>query len=602
VRKKKNKCVPQGSGKIVIVGKASLNSCRKGCDRDKGCSGFELSVHRVTKKKKCKLFIFKAVTFAPTKERGWCSIKRPKSRAHWMSGKQGIGFHIPGGTHRGTTGFNPKKVAIQLRHGEFSYVIFGLSSGAAGDRYLGPHPIFKTLEMKAVTPKNVNTQLYNPSNPKSKFVRLQNYEDVDVFGNFLDEMERINVKVIAYMNVQGPAMLKHGEARAFDHPANKVGFSSGGYFVNNNPGVCQKLSGVNVCAPSVRKWVSWVARKYSISPYNFRDTYIEGSPLNTALKDAYANVIVNHYAQRYGNRIAGFWFDAGDYGDRAKIAAAVRRHNPKAAIAYNRGAKLPLRNNNRGLEDFTFGHMTPEDFGANPPDGCYNYGMVLSAESSIKGYVYAKVFPSTDLSAPSIAKNPYARPGFKIRYTEDSYASLAHVFLPAQLRWNSGELVWNIRQAAEWVHRVRKAGGAFTWSVRRSGCAGCTGNSQSIIDPPVMEFIKQVTAQLKLITAYLFDSTNCACLSELGTTGNRSWGCEHFEPKEGCKNDRDWTFELAGTKHNCDWVCKPSATSLSNRCLISYLGNGGKDAIGACPYCCNRNCPGYSRRFALLGT
>mmetsp|Transcript_20289 Transcript_20289/g.46033 ORF Transcript_20289/g.46033 Transcript_20289/m.46033 type:complete len:616 (-) Transcript_20289:288-2135(-) len=562
-------------------------------------------IHPRTKVRRCTLFTHRSVRFVFSQQRVWCSIKRelekPQTRAHWMSGKQGISFHIPGGTNAGTNRFDAKKIARQLKNKPISYVIFCLSSGAAGDRYLAPHPIFKQLGMKAVTPKNVNTERYNPKNRKSKFVRLERYKDIDVFGRFLNEMKKINVKVIAYMNVQGPPMLKHGEARAFDHPANTVGFHTGGYFVNNRPAVCQKLGKVDRCAPSVRKWVNWVARRHKIFPYNFRDTYVQGSRLNRAVKAAYANVVVGYYAKKYGSRIAGFWFDAGRYGDRAKIVAAVRRHNPRAAIAYNQGAKIPLRNNNRGYEDYTFGHMTPEHLGANPPDGCYNYGMVLSAENSVDGYVYTKVTPKGDLSNASVT-NPYTRKGFKIRYTRDSYPSLAHVFLPAQLLWYSGKLVWNTRQAAEWVHRVTRAGGAFTWSVRRSGCNGCTGNSQSIIDPPVLNFLRNVYKQLPIRDKYRYGARNCACRSELGTTGNRKWGCPSIRPSRGCRNNPRWTFRFAGNVHNCDWLCKSGASSSSSLCKASTKGTKGVNAIRACPYCCKRSCPGYSRRFSLLTT
>ena len=460
-----------------------------------------------------------------------------------MSGEHGISYRVPGGTNFMTKNFDAAALAHQIKDLPITYFIFGLSSGAAGDRYLAPHPKFKELGMRAVTPKDVDTTTYhysNNNNDESQNLNLEEYDDIDVFDDFLTEMAKINVKVIAYLNAEGPAKLKHGEDSAFDYTynstfnKNRAGFNTGGYFVNSSVAACQELDGVNECSPSARKWIKWVAQKYDI-PYIFSDAYVDGSQLNKALKHAYANIVVEHYAEKYGNRIAGFWFDAGAYGNSTEIFAAVRRHNPDAAIAYNgAGAKIPLQNNNVQGEDFTSGHMTPlvaSGGKTNPPDGCYNYGLVLSAESSIDGYVYAGVEPSTNLALTTTTLNPYIDPSFKIQYTQDLNPSLAHVYLPAQEKWNSGDLIWNDSQASEWMDRITSAKGAFTWAVRRSGCGGCTilnYYDQSTIHHEDFQFLKRVYSSLPLPSSheYQFNATNCDCLSESGTSEALSWGCK----------------------------------------------------------------------------
>ena len=68
--------------------------------------------------------------------------------------------------------------------------------------------------------------------------------------------------------------------------------------------------------------VHWVATNFTcqesselscIGPtYNFADVYTGGTPLNEAYKQAYADVIVGHYAERFGSRLAGYWFDQGE--------------------------------------------------------------------------------------------------------------------------------------------------------------------------------------------------------------------------------------------------------------------------------------------------
>ena len=98
----------------------------------------------------------------------------------------------------------------------------------------------------------------------------------------------------------------------------------------------------------------------------------------------------------------------------------------------------------------------------NPPDGCYKYGMVLSVESSHNGYVYESVSPSVDLGHTTTIPSPYIQPSFEIKYTPDSKPSLAHVYVPAQETWNSGDLISNDTQAVEWEQLITSKKGGFT--------------------------------------------------------------------------------------------------------------------------------------------
>ena len=118
--------------------------------------------------------------------------------------------------------------------------------------------------------------------------------------------------------------------------------------------------------------------------------------------------------------------------------------------------------------------------------------MVLSAESSHYGYVHEHVSSSVDLGHTTTTPNPYIQPGFEIKYTPDSKPSLAHVYVPAQETWNSGDLISNDTQAAEWEQLITSKKGDFTWAVRYSSCAGCDAtSSQATINPPDLEFLKK---------------------------------------------------------------------------------------------------------------
>ena len=172
-------------------------------------------------------------------------------------------------------------------------MIVGLSGGDTGDQYLSPHPVLESIGSRATAPKDINSC--------STTIDLSAVPDIDVFDDLLVAMEAINVKVIAYMSATGPPKLKEGEADVFD-------FGGDGCYVNAAVECLQFGINDGQCSPSARKWVHWVATNFTDPPmetYNFADVYVDGSALNLAAKQAYADVIVGHYAERFGDRVAG---------------------------------------------------------------------------------------------------------------------------------------------------------------------------------------------------------------------------------------------------------------------------------------------------------
>ena len=189
--------------------------------------------------------------------------------------------------------YNATKFADQIKDLPISYVIVGLSGGDTGDQYLSPHPVLESIGSRNTAPKNINYC--------STTIDLSSIADIDVFENLLVAMEEINVKVIAYMSATGPPKLKEGEADVFD-------FGGDGCYVNAAVECLRFNITDGQCSPSARKWVHWVATNFTKPPmdtYNFPDVYVDGSALNLAAKQAYADVIVGHYAERFGDRIAG---------------------------------------------------------------------------------------------------------------------------------------------------------------------------------------------------------------------------------------------------------------------------------------------------------
>ena len=263
--------------------------------------------------------------------------------------------------------------------------------------------------------------------------------------------------------------------------------------------------------------------------------------------------------------------------------------------------------------------MVPHQTNTNPVDGCYNYGLVLSTEASINGYVYPQVTPANyDLSQPQTS-NPYVEPNFSISYTETTSkeASLAHTFIPTSQSWNGGSnIVWNVDQATEWMKRALDANGAWTWNVRRRGCSGCTteGTNPSEINYPDVRFLKSVYAGLPggsnpISNDYYYNATNCDCVSSNPEGTNRGFGCAVPPPlPEQCQNG-DFRTVVKGSDKGCNFICKnicgwctgPVGPFPDNynynlypdgskaRCFTYYDADTGIRADAACK-CCSSEC------------
>jgi len=303
-----------------------------------------------------------------------CSEPSPPP-AQWMSGKWGIAFRIAAGDVPAVKNYDVEKLVEQVKGiPGVSYVLFGLSAAARGDRYLGPHSVLKEI------------------NPKS-------CPDRDLFGELATAFQAEGYKVLAYMATDGPAHLKTGPKGAYDwDPETKR-------------------------SPTVDKWKKYVKDRY-------------GEDNEWTLKKAYAEVVVKEFAERYGSKIDGWWYDHASTGNVKLIHEVCKKANPKTIITFNKG-KLPCcQNSTPGLEDYTFGHPTPlRRVGAASSQA--NLRMVKAVETSKNGYLYANGQPS-----------------------------LGHLFMPMHKKWNSGhKVLWTEGQAVDWMSRVLNAGGAWTWNL-----------------------------------------------------------------------------------------------------------------------------------------
>ena len=238
----------------------------------------------------------------------------------------------------------------------------------------------------------------------------------DLFGELATAFQAEGYKVLVYMATEGPAKLKHGP--------------------NHGRG-----------PKSVENWKVWVKQQY-------------GKDDVDTLKKAYAEVIVRGFAQRYGTKIDGWWFDHASFGNIELIHGEITQANPKAIISFNCGKLGITENSHPDYEDYTFGHPTP--MRRAPANSKMNLRMVTSIEETEKCFCM-----------------------------KDGKASLGHLFMPMKNRWNSGaDVVWPEEQAVDWMQRVLTAGGAWTWNVPYN-------DRTSELDPEAVDFAKRVGAQLR---------------------------------------------------------------------------------------------------------
>lgn len=237
----------------------------------------------------------------------------------------------------------------------------------------------------------------------------------DLFGEAATAFQAAGYKVLVYMATQGPAKLKHGPANETD-------------------------------AKRMSNWRAWVKRKY-------------GSDEISDLKKAYAEVIVREYAQRYGTKIDGWWFDHAAFGDIELIHKEIKKANPNAIAAFCRGMG-EVGNKSPGYEDYTGGHPAPMRH--EKASSMNNLGMVTAIEKSERGF-----------------------------FIKDGKASLGHMFMPTKELWNNGKnIVWTEEQAVDWMQRVLNAGGAWTWNVPLD-------DKLSTLDVSSVEFMKRVSSKLQ---------------------------------------------------------------------------------------------------------
>jgi len=394
------------------------------------------------------------------------------TNAAWMSGRWGVGFRFPGGRFMeenrrcGNRTYPVEPLLDQLTSNYTagtgpSWIIAGLSRGAAGDSYNSIHPVLTGLD-------DTNGTLYTPS-------RNGNSDHFETILRYVKKNS--DLKVIAYLATEGPAKTKHGYTRAYDYVEGKA-------YVR-----CPKVQRKNPgrCTAAMRVWIDAVHGWYGTTDDS------DPAAIVAALHLAFAEKIVRPYVQKFAGRVDGYWFDHAEHSDVDLLDTVIGEEDPKAAISFNMGRNVPLAVNSPGREDYTSGHPIPLRQGA--PGRQENEILVTSIEGTLDGYIrkktpddwvheYRRTTEDSDLAKRLEAGR---------RSEKKALPSLGHLFMPSSdTSWNGigARVGWKDPMARMWLGRVLEAGGTWTWNVPRRRNNGCVDSA--ILDHQHVAFMQRV--------------------------------------------------------------------------------------------------------------
>jgi hypothetical protein len=157
--------------------------------------------------------------------------------------------------------------------------------------------------------------------------------------------------------------------------------------------------------------------------------------------DGFCEYIVKYYAQKYGDKLDGWWFDGSNQlneTQKQNVKDAVRSGNPNAVVTFGTHA----------MNDYFGGHATLRTI-ADHWSYDYNYRMITDIEAG----------PFTE-----VVDGVFRAHHYPVDDPADSWG-LKHNFLAMQPNWTIGNLAFPDWQAVDWCSRSVAAGGFHTWSI-----------------------------------------------------------------------------------------------------------------------------------------
>jgi len=250
--------------------------------------------------------------------------------------------------------------------------------------------------------------------------------DFDV-SVFIDQINQLTTASHVMVNLTHPA---DGRYFSGPHPVLEAAIGAEAYFPERDL-LGEVLDGIESTGKKALVYFAAGGLDHWSVPDDIRDNwkdYVASFGMTSV--DGTRELILRHYAERYGTKISGWWFDGAGY--------LIHAGNPDAIVAFNRMAGAPFRSTDQC--DYFGGHPIPRT--KLPPWDFANEAMVEQIEAG------AWMHPDGET-----VSDPH------------NGGVLGHVFMPLQERWNFGPAEFPTEQAIDWLLRVLEAGGMYTWSV-----------------------------------------------------------------------------------------------------------------------------------------
>lgn len=306
-------------------------------------------------------------------------------RGSWLNGSWGVRFVLPGGNRsKLVERFNSIEIINQLTDLKTPrWVMLNLTEPAFGSMFTSPNPKLNSEVSTLMTPTN------------------------DLLGYYIDLLRKDNYKIILYFASQGPSL---------DYLSGKIKKQAS--LKSRRPKFYQQITEID------KKWKNYLTRN-GISNHQ-----------GTA-------EIIRYYSKKYGDKIDGWWFDHGKWGDSQSYIKAARSGNPVAAVAWN--------------EKHKSGYAWPDS---------------VSPYKKRKVWVLTSSAENSDFTDGHISLTKYNPPWWQgnellVKQVEScNYISgiRPHIFIPLQSTWRGGDEMFPIDTAISWTKRVINTGGAITWA------------------------------------------------------------------------------------------------------------------------------------------
>jgi len=298
----------------------------------------------------------------------------------WLRSGWGVRVVLPSASTKQISEFDIKALADQIgKLQTASWVMLNLTEGATGSFFTSTDK-----QLNAVSSLMVPTR--------------------DLFGEAVNIFRSRGFRVIVYFAAQGPGSDKNKK------------------LIQKGEAHLEKLKKINLIDEA---WKNFIAN--------------EGVEHNQAV----ALYCIESFARRYKDKIDGWWFDHGNWGDPHLFHESVIKSNPYAEFAWNDSSER---------SDLVAGFDGKRKI----------YGWKLGRSNEFETYTNGHVTPTTSQPPWWEGNEVMVEQVEQSKYID---GLIPHLFFPLQSSWRYGDSDFPEKQLINWVERIISSDGGVTIAV-----------------------------------------------------------------------------------------------------------------------------------------